>query len=194
MDSCTLRIVSIVQARVDAFLKDIFDICKSSEESLATDSKTLLTTVTTEIAICDAVDVAIRRRRNGRTLFGRLDTDIVHSIFEVVLDLDQVHDQAFSMRRLSYHHRQLSCLRRVSSTWNDLLLSSPRYWQVIDIKSPPQFISATIERSGSAPLCVYCRAQDSPAPPIHLVPAELRSCPRVRTLRSNDGNAYRLRR
>lgn len=30
----TFRIIPIVQARVDAFLKEIFDLCESSEESM----------------------------------------------------------------------------------------------------------------------------------------------------------------
>ncbi|KAG8913769.1 hypothetical protein FRC01_004393 [Tulasnella sp. 417] len=191
MSSNTLRIVSIVQARVDAFLKDIFDLCKSSDSS-AIKSETLSSTIATEIAICDSLQVAIRRRRNERTLFGRLDTDIVHSIFEIALDLEQVHDSSDSLGKLSDHRRQLFRLRRVCSVWNSLVLSSPRYWQVINIKSPPQVITATLKRSGSAQLCLYCRPEPPQAPRIDAIPEELRSCARIRTILSTHSDAYRL--
>ncbi|KIO29058.1 hypothetical protein M407DRAFT_21800 [Tulasnella calospora MUT 4182] len=64
MNSITPRPISIVQARADAFLQDIFDLCKSCEDPT---TETLSSTIATEVAICDAAEVAIRRRRNERT-------------------------------------------------------------------------------------------------------------------------------
>ncbi|KIO28681.1 hypothetical protein M407DRAFT_22113 [Tulasnella calospora MUT 4182] len=191
MNSSTLRINSIVQARVDAFLKEMFDICQSSEDEPK--AKSLWGTIATELTICDAVGVAIRRRRNERILFAHLATDIVHSIFGIALDVDQVHNPCLPLAELDENRRQLFYMRQVSSAWNDFLLSSPRYWQAINITSPPQVITTSIERSGSAPLCIYCFRTYSPEPrPIHL-PEELRrSCAKVQTLRSEDSNTYGL--
>ncbi|KAG8910973.1 hypothetical protein FRC00_007243 [Tulasnella sp. 408] len=151
MNPNTLRIISIVQARVDAFLKDIFDIYKSSEDDPTI--KTPANALATKTAICDAVEVVVRRQRNEFSLFSRLDLDVVHSIFGAALDVDLVHDPGWvPLENLNQHRRQLFRMRRVSTSWNKFLLSSPRYWHVIDIKSPSGVISAAIERSGSSPL------------------------------------------
>lgn len=83
-------------------------------------------------------------------------------------------------------------MRRVSSSWNEFLLSSPRYWQAIHIASPPQVITAALERSGPAPLCVYCFGS-SPMEQPNDLPKELQaSCARVRTLRSENSLIYSL--
>ncbi|KAG9044649.1 hypothetical protein FS837_007764 [Tulasnella sp. UAMH 9824] len=192
MNTSTLRIVSIVQVRVDAFLKEIFDICKSSEEGLKT--KSLWDTIATEFAICDSVEVAVRRRRNQRTSFAHLTTDIVHYIFGMVVEVDRVHDPDLPVRALDENREDLFRMRRVSSAWNEFLLSSPRYWQTIHIASPPQVITAALERSGSAPLCVYCFGS-SPVERPEDLPKELRSsCARIRTLRSENSRIYPLLR
>ncbi|KIO18663.1 hypothetical protein M407DRAFT_31701 [Tulasnella calospora MUT 4182] len=182
----TLRIISIVQARVDAFLKEIFDLCESYEDSTA---KGLSDTIATEIAIYDTLETVIRRRRNERTLFSRLATDIVHSIFGIALDVDRIHDPDLPSNVLKDYGDQLERMRRVSSAWNNFLLSSPRYWQVIDITRPAKAITSVIERSRSAPLCVYSFVGTSRKSSIRLVPAA-----RVQTLRSDDAVAYHLYR
>lgn len=206
MNTSTLRIVSIVQERVDAFLKEIFDICQSVEGWVlfklvsllilrlsfgSSKTKSLWDTIATEVAACDVVDLAIRRRRNERAPFAQLSTDLVHSIFGIVLEVDRVHDPNVPVGGFVPNPPQLACLRQVSSAWNDFLLSSPRYWQTIDIGGPPQAITAGIERSGSAALCLSVSGIHRSSQPTYL-PEELRSCYRVQTLRSNDPKAYRL--
>ncbi|KIO18662.1 hypothetical protein M407DRAFT_31700 [Tulasnella calospora MUT 4182] len=180
----TLRIISIVQVRVDAFLKEIFDLCESFEDSTA---KGLSDTIATEIALYDTVVAAVRRRRNERTLFSRLATDIVHSIFGIALDVDRIHDPDLPSDTLGDYRPQLFRMRRVSSAWNNFLLSSLRYWQAIDISRGAKAITSVIERSGSARLCIYSFAGPSQASSIRLVPAA-----RVQTLRSDQGGAYHL--
>lgn len=154
-------------------------------------TKSLWDTIATEVAVCDAVELAIRRRRNERAPFAQLSTDLVHSIFGIVLEVDRVHDPSLSVGDFVPNPPQLTCLRQVSSAWNDFLLASPRYWQTIDIGGPPQAITAAIERSGSAPLCLSVSGIHQSSQPINL-PEELRSCYRIQTLRSNDPKAYRL--
>ncbi|KIO30884.1 hypothetical protein M407DRAFT_20010 [Tulasnella calospora MUT 4182] len=183
----TLRIISVIQARVDAFLKEIFDICESSEDDPTT--KSLSDTIATEIAIFDAVETVIRRRRNEHTLFSRLATDIVHSIFGIALDVDRIHDPDLPSDVLGDNRHQLEGMRRVPSAWNNFLLSSPKYWQVVDITRPAKAIASVIERSGSAPLCVCSFVGPSRASSIRLVPAT-----RAQTLRSNDVKGYPLYR
>ncbi|KAG8921774.1 hypothetical protein FRC01_014900 [Tulasnella sp. 417] len=188
MSSRTPQIISIAQARFDAFLKEIFDICESSEDAV---TKNLPSHLQTELALYDAVDIAMRRRRNGRTLFARLTTDIVHCIFGMALGLDRDHDPHFPLEELDKNRQQLTRMRQVSFAWNDFLASSPRYWQVINVMSPPQAIAASIERSGSAPLCFYCFADYPQDLPVHLL-GELRFHTRVRTIRSDSLNANPL--
>ncbi|KIO29063.1 hypothetical protein M407DRAFT_21806 [Tulasnella calospora MUT 4182] len=188
--SKTTRIASIVQEHIDAFIHNIFDIYRSSEDT--PEIKTSSEAPLTEIAIWDAVEVAIRRKKNRRTLFSRLDTDVVHSIFGTALDMDQIHDPNFPLPDLDVHRRQINRMRQVSTMWNDFLLSSPRYWQVLSIKSPPPTIAAGIKRSGSAPLGVYCIG-NFPQPAPDQLTLELVWCAaRVQTLRSDDLGAYQF--
>ncbi|KAG8909787.1 hypothetical protein FRC01_006725 [Tulasnella sp. 417] len=179
----TLEIISMVQARVDAFLKEIFDLCESSEDSPKT--RSLSETVAAEIAICEAVEVAIRRQRNACTLFSHLPAEIVHSVFGIALNVDGIHDP----NSFDYEHKeneqQLEDLRIVSSAWNDFLLLSPRYWQVIDVRRPHKDIATVLERSGSAPLHIHCLTGRSPESPLNLIPAA-----RIQTLRSSDPDTY----
>ncbi|KAG8907602.1 hypothetical protein FRC01_007637 [Tulasnella sp. 417] len=170
MSVSTLQILSIMQERVDTFLREIFDICQSPEDPT---TKSLSGTITKERAICEAVGVAVRRRRNERTLFGHLATDIVHSIFEIALDVDRVHDCHFPLQDLYYNRQQLAYMR-----------------QAINIASPPQAIIADMERSGFAPLCIYYYSHYRTAQLIDLPPG-LRSCARIQTLRADRRDVYR---
>ncbi|KIO30885.1 hypothetical protein M407DRAFT_20011 [Tulasnella calospora MUT 4182] len=160
----TLQIISITQARVDAFLKEIFDICESSEDCPTT--KSLSDTIATEIAIFDAVEAVIRRRRNEHALLSRLATDIVHSIFGIALDVDRIHDLDLPSDALEGNSHQLERMRRVSAA-----------------------TTSVIERSASAPLCVRSFSGSPPASSIRLVPAT-----RVQAPRSNESDAYHLYR
>ncbi|KAG8921776.1 hypothetical protein FRC01_014902 [Tulasnella sp. 417] len=107
----------------------------------------------------------------------------------MALGVDRDHDPHFPLEELDKNRQQLTRMRQVSSTWNDFLVSSPRYWQAINVKSPPQAIVAGIERSGSAPLCLYCL--HSPIRSIQLPQSPLFRM-RVRTIRSENIDAYRL--
>ncbi|KAG8945483.1 hypothetical protein FRC04_000768 [Tulasnella sp. 424] len=148
----------------------------------------------TEAAVCDAVKVAIRHQKNEHALFSLLATDVVHSIFEIVLDLNKIHDPHFPLDHLDLYRRQLFQTRRVCTTLNNFLLSSPQYWRVINIKSPLAVISACLERSGSTTLCIYCtEAYPRPVMPTEQVPEKLQSSvTRIQTLRSDDPDAYHL--
>ncbi|KAG8915755.1 hypothetical protein FRC01_003520, partial [Tulasnella sp. 417] len=188
--SNTIQIASIVQSRIDAFIESLFDIYRSSEDTQAIQTSSEV--ASTELAICDAVEIALRRKRNERTPFSRLDTDVVHSIFGMALDLDRIHDLDFPLGGLTDHRRQINRMRQVSTMWNGFLLSSPRYWQVIDIKSPPRTIAACLERSKSSPLCVYCIRDFIRPAPDQLGLELVWSATRVQTLRSDDPHAYNL--
>ncbi|KAG8946946.1 hypothetical protein FRC00_009361, partial [Tulasnella sp. 408] len=147
--------------------------------------------IATKTAICEAVEVVLRRQRNEWSLFSRLDVDVVHSIFEAALDMDQIHDPSFLLENLDEHRHQLFRMRSVSTSWNKFLLSSPRYWRVIDIKSPSAVTSAAIERSGSSNLCIFCSGHLPAQKPPELVSEAMRSCiSRIQTLRSDDYRAY----
>ncbi|KIO29060.1 hypothetical protein M407DRAFT_21803 [Tulasnella calospora MUT 4182] len=186
----TTRITSLVHSHIDTFISNIFDLYRLAGDTLAT--KTLSEIAFTEVAICDAVEVAIRQKRNNCMLFSRLDTDVIHSIFGIVLDVDQIHDPNFPLRELNVHRRQIHRMRRVSTAWNKFLLSSPRYWQVLNIKSSPSRMAVDLKRSGSAPLCIYC-IRDLGPPVSDQLGLELVWCAtRVQTLRSDDPDAYRL--
>ncbi|KAG8909786.1 hypothetical protein FRC01_006724, partial [Tulasnella sp. 417] len=164
---------------------EIFDVCESPEDSPKT--RTLSDTVAAEIAICEAVQVATRRKRNERTLFSHLPADIVHSIFGIVLDVDRIHDPKLPAKLVNEIPNQLDCMRLVSSAWNHFLLSSPRYWQAIDVGTPRKKITLALERSGAAPLHMYSSYGHLEESSIRLVPAA-----RVKTLRSTDSGEYLL--
>ncbi|KAG8913270.1 hypothetical protein FRC01_004631 [Tulasnella sp. 417] len=185
-----IRIASIAQSHIDAFIKSLFDIYRSSEDTPAIQTSSEV--ASTELAICDAVEIALRRKRNERTPFSRLDTDVVHSIFGMALDLDRIHDLNFPLVCLDDHRRRINRMRQVSTMWNGFLLSSPRYWQVIDIKSPPPTIAAALKRSKSSPLCVYCRRDFIRPAPDQIGLELVWSAPRVQTLRSDEPSAYNL--
>ncbi|KAG8905883.1 hypothetical protein FRC01_008200, partial [Tulasnella sp. 417] len=183
----SLQIISIVQARVDTFLKEIFNICESSK-GIAT-TGTLSETIASEIAICEAIEVVVRRQRNERTLFSHLPADIVHSIFGAALDVDRIHNSYLPDEELEENDEQLESMRLVSSGWNRFLLSSPRYWQAINITKPQEAIKLALERSGSAPLHIHSVPWRSQDPSMSLIPAA-----RIQTLRSNDPDEYLLYR
>ncbi|KAG8922506.1 hypothetical protein FRC01_013950, partial [Tulasnella sp. 417] len=151
--------------------------------------KSLSDIIATEIAVYKAVEALIRRRRNECTLFLRLPTDVVHSIFGFALDVDRIHDADLPSDALKETWDQLERMRRVSFAWNKFLLSSPRYWQAIDITGSAKKIALAVKRSGSAPLCLYSFTTLVNESSVRLVPAD-----RVQTLRSNEIQAYPLYR
>lgn len=116
-----------------------------------------------QITTYEAIEVAIRRRRNGLAAINRVMVDIIHCIFAEVLDLDRIHDVDYPLDRVEAHRKQLFRLRCVSSQWNEFILASPRYWSAINIGVSPEGIIRTMERAQHVPLCLYALLPTSPA-------------------------------
>ncbi|KAG8985287.1 hypothetical protein FRB90_004834 [Tulasnella sp. 427] len=129
--------------------------------------------------------------------FGNIAIEVVHYIFEFALNLDRVHDLGFPLKELHGHRRQLTAMRGVSSMWNDFLLSSPRYWCVINLSSNTSRTSAWLERSGSIlPLCFFCTSSQPELlvfPSFRsqaLLPELQKHVARLRTVRSDNPRMY----
>ncbi|KAG8918090.1 hypothetical protein FRC01_002047 [Tulasnella sp. 417] len=108
-----------------------------------------------EIAVCEAIEIAVRRRRNSRVAINRLAVDIVHYIFAEALDLDRLHDVDFPLDSIETHRKQLFQLRCVSVAWNEFLLASPRYWSAINMGVSSEVLEKKLERARQTPLCLY---------------------------------------
>ncbi|KAG8914745.1 hypothetical protein FRC01_003932 [Tulasnella sp. 417] len=164
--------------RVDAFLKESF----SAEQRDGRDEA--------EIAICEAIEVIIRRRRNQRLVFSRLPSDIIHCVFSLALDLDRIHEPDLPLDVLDDHRKQLFRMRCVSVAWNEFLVSGSRYWPAVNLRTPPDILKTNLRRAAEAPLCIYStnpkerRRETIPDPLDELVLLPFMG--QVRTIRSNN--------
>ncbi|KAG9042785.1 hypothetical protein FS837_010390 [Tulasnella sp. UAMH 9824] len=168
--------------RVDAFLKESFSVERRDGGDEA------------EIAICEAIEVIIRRRRNRRLVHSRLPADIIHHVFSLALDLDRIHEPDLPLEVLEDHRKQLFRMRCVSATWNEFLVSGPRYWRAVNLRTPPDILKTNLQRAEKAPLCIYTiapkerrrRTPGTALPSLDELPL-LAFMGQVRTIRSNDG-------
>ncbi|KAG8914365.1 hypothetical protein FRC00_014219 [Tulasnella sp. 408] len=163
--------------RVDAFLKESFSVERRDGGDEA------------EIAICEAIEVIIRRRRNKRLVHSRLPADIIHCVFSLALDLDRIHEPDLPLDVLEDHRKQLFRMRCVSAAWNEFLVSGPRYWPAVNLRTPSDILKTHLQRAEEAPLCIYSinrteRRRGSPPLPDEL--PLLAFMPQVRTIRSNN--------
>ncbi|KAG8949479.1 hypothetical protein FRC04_008578 [Tulasnella sp. 424] len=108
-----------------------------------------------EISLCDALEILVRHRRNKRLLFSRLPTDVIHSVFTSALDIDRIHEPDLPLEVLEDHQKQLFRMRSVCVAWNEFLVSGPRYWLAVNLRTPPEVLQITLKRAEQAPLCVY---------------------------------------
>lgn len=97
----------------------------------------------------------MRRRRNKRLLFSRLPADVIHSIFTSALDIDRIHEPDLPLEVLEDHRKQLFRMRCVCVAWSGFLVSGPRYWLAVNLRTPPEVLQITLKRAEQAPLCVY---------------------------------------
>ncbi|KAG8914366.1 hypothetical protein FRC00_014220 [Tulasnella sp. 408] len=146
-----------------------------------------------EIAICEAIEVIIRRRRNKRLAHGRLPADIIHYVFSLALDLDRIHEPDLPLEVLEDHRKQLFGMRCVSAEWNEFLVSGPRYWHAVNLRTPPDILKTNLQRAEEAPLCIYSigrkkrrRGTPGTTPPLLDELPLLALMGQVRTIRSND--------
>lgn len=137
----------------------------------------------------DAIEMTVRRRRNEHAPFNQLPVDIVHLIFRIALDLNQIHDYDLPLDDLEQHHKQLLNMRCVSAGWNAFLLSSPEYWCTIDIAAPEPVVELILVRAQETPLCLYSK-QGTIRDPDSLFDNKesvlLDYSTQVRTIRSDD--------
>ncbi|KAG8900282.1 hypothetical protein FRC01_010191, partial [Tulasnella sp. 417] len=92
---------------------------------------------------------------SGNLLFGNLAADLVHAIFQLILELDRVHDYDAPFETLNEIRKTTFYMRCVSALWNQFILSSPQYWCIVNVRAPQAAMVRTIERAQSAPLCIY---------------------------------------
>lgn len=129
---------------------------------------------------------------SGTILFGRLAVDVVHHIFHMILELDRIHDYDVPFEVLDELRRAVFCLRCVSTSWNHFILSSPRYWCVINVRGPQAAMVMAIERAQAAPLCIYS-VRPSHWQAVHfdrIKPMLVARHGQIRTLRLNDKDLY----
>ncbi|KAG9014413.1 hypothetical protein FRB90_005331 [Tulasnella sp. 427] len=108
-----------------------------------------------EIAICQAIEVIIRRRRNKRLLINRIPTDVIDLVFSYAIDLSRVHDPSTTLDELEEHRKLLFTMRCVSKLWDDFLVSGPRYWQAVNLRTNVDTVQSILLRAEDTPLCVY---------------------------------------
>ncbi|KAG9011184.1 hypothetical protein FRB90_007437 [Tulasnella sp. 427] len=89
--------------------------------------------------------------------FNRLPTEMVFTIFEIVLALDRIHDPELPLEEIDQHRKSLFNIRNVSTAWNTLLLSSPRVWCAINVSSSQWLVQEVLDRARQTPLCLYSR-------------------------------------
>ncbi|KAG8909687.1 hypothetical protein FRC00_009642 [Tulasnella sp. 408] len=131
-------------------------------------------------------------QNSGTILFGRLAVDMVHYIFHIVLELDRIHDYDVPFEVLDELRKAVFCLRCVSALWNHFILSSPRYWCVINVRGSQSAMVVTIERAQAAPLCIYS-VRPSQWQAVHfdqIKPMLVARHSQIRTLRLNDKDLY----
>ncbi|KAG9016752.1 hypothetical protein FRB90_002274 [Tulasnella sp. 427] len=108
-----------------------------------------------EIAICQAIEVVIRRQRNKRLLINRIPTDVIDLVFSYAIDLSLVHDPSTTLDELEEHRKLLFTMRCVSKLWDDFLVSGPRYWQAVNLRTDSDTVQSILIRAEDTPLCVY---------------------------------------
>ncbi|KAG9011131.1 hypothetical protein FRB90_007474 [Tulasnella sp. 427] len=96
--------------------------------------------------------------------FNRLPTEMVCTIFEMVLALDRTHDHELTLEEINQHRKSLFNIRNVATAWNTLLLSSPRVWCAINISSSQWIVREVLDRAQQTPLCLYSRWVRTGAP------------------------------
>ncbi|KAG8976493.1 hypothetical protein FRC05_003736 [Tulasnella sp. 425] len=143
-------LIATLQPQADSLLEKIYEFSLSLFPN-----STLANMSANQITTYEAIEVAIRRRRNGLAAINRVTIDIIHCIFAEVLDLDRIHDADYPLDRVEAHRKQLFRLRCVSSQWNEFILASPRYWSAINIGVSSEVIIRTMERAQHVPLCLY---------------------------------------
>ncbi|KAG8976494.1 hypothetical protein FRC05_003737 [Tulasnella sp. 425] len=151
-------LITTLQPQVDILLERIYQ----SSSGLFPNS-TSTEEIANQIATYEAIEVAVRRRRNSLVAINRLPIDIVHCIFAEALDLDRIHDADFPLDRVEAHRKHLFRLRCVSVSWNEFCLVSSRYWSAINLGVSEEIIVRTMKRAQQAPLCLYALLPTSPA-------------------------------
>ncbi|KAG9016753.1 hypothetical protein FRB90_002275 [Tulasnella sp. 427] len=167
-------------SRVDAFLTESFaldDVVGGNPDE--------------EIAICQAIELVVRRRRNRRLLINRMPTDVIDLVFSYAVDLNEVHNLGTTLDELEEHRKLLFTMRCVAKSWNDFLVSGPRYWQAVNLRTPSYVLQSILERAENAPLCVYSidknERRSSDTIDIGMTQKYLMdSAPHIRTIRSEE--------
>ncbi|KAG9012165.1 hypothetical protein FRB90_006814 [Tulasnella sp. 427] len=125
-----------------------------------------LSEVDTFLATCKAVQsaaITIHRRFNSqwnaRQPFERLPDEIIHEILQDVL-ADGTRRPGYTRRPPAYFASQ-QALRRISSRWNHIILSSAQFWSTLCCTDAPRNrFKMALEKSRNAGLHVICRPSD----------------------------------
>lgn len=129
---------------------------------------------------------------SGNLLFGDLAADLAHSIFQHVLELDRIHLHDTPFDLLGQVRKAIFTMRCVSALWNRFILSSPRYWCIINVRAPQAAMVRTIERAQAAPLCIYSvnPGHWEAAQFDQILPLLVNRHSQIRTLRLDDRDLY----
>ncbi|KIO20422.1 hypothetical protein M407DRAFT_29947 [Tulasnella calospora MUT 4182] len=126
-------VAATIRREVDTFLVDLFN---------KPDWKAAI-----ELHPCQIVESAVRRRRNDRVPFNQLSIDVIYCVFAELLELDRIYDPTFPTIAIERHRKNLFTVRRVSTVWNDFLVSSPRYWPAVNIGNDRILVKLAITRA-----------------------------------------------
>ncbi|KAG8898496.1 hypothetical protein FRC01_010890, partial [Tulasnella sp. 417] len=125
-----------------------------------------------------------------RLVYSRLPSDIIHCVFSLALDLDRIHEPDLPLDVLEDHRKQLFRMRCVSVAWNEFLVSGPRYWPAVNLRTPPDLLKTNLQRAAEAPLCIYSTNANERRRETALDPLDklflLAFIGQVRTIRSNN--------
>ncbi|KAG8976785.1 hypothetical protein FRC05_003135 [Tulasnella sp. 425] len=124
-----------------------------------------LAPVESVLSICTAIQsaarglkISLRRQWNTRQPVYQLPNELLHDILYEALEYDRPHHRPG--RPPNYLLRQ-QALRRVSSHWNQVILSSPQFWNTLScVDFPRKRFSIALERSRDTGLNLICRPTD----------------------------------
>ncbi|KAG8952045.1 hypothetical protein FRC04_005378 [Tulasnella sp. 424] len=115
-----------------------------------------------QIEVFDKLSLVLNACRNRRVPINHLPQDVMHHIFSIVLQLEDMHNLELPNPYPTYlvtFIDQRKRLRLVSRTWNSFVVSTPSFWSLVDMLAPDlEVLHARIERAGQRELCVTHRS------------------------------------
>ncbi|KAG8894078.1 hypothetical protein FRC01_013171, partial [Tulasnella sp. 417] len=111
----------------------------------------------TQLVVLDKLSLVLNTYRNRLIPINRLPQDIMHHIFSIALQLENMHQVElavsadYSLKVVDQRGR----LRLVSRSWNSFVVSTPEFWSLVDTAVMDQaLLSRRIERAQQRELCI----------------------------------------